>query len=42
MAYKELDPGNSHSGVDDALLESTSFGMSIIFIPFSASVFLSI
>lgn len=25
VAYKELDPGNSHSGVDDALVESTSF-----------------
>lgn len=24
ILYKELDPGNSHSGVDDALLESSS------------------
>lgn len=27
MAYRELDTGNHHSGVDDALLESSSTGL---------------
>ena len=32
MEYRELDTGNLHSGVDDALLESSSTGwMNFIF-----------
>lgn len=31
MTFKELDAGNCHSGVDDALLESSSLGMLNLF-----------